>query len=578
MNVIEAQNSVGALSDDELMSEMGSPSGAVPQYLVLTELTKRRDMRGAAKGGPAPTTTVAEEVVNELRASGVPPMEGPQGFAEGGIVGWPRMPTTSDPRRFNKDSYQLPAVGNSFVGNIFSQGIAGTPYGMSYLSHLAAGDIPNRQGYTDFVADRKVEEQGPFFNEYTAADPYAGDGAPSVAPSRFDPANDLGATGIAGVPSPDFDDGYSAAGAGAQFLPDAGLPGMLVAEAGGSKPSAANLGLGSAAPAGALPAGVNASDIYDTAYEDQLKTMNGRTNHLDPVAARLAEMEANAEGRRGSALNMALMQAGLGIASSDSPHLMQAIGEGGLGALDGYRGEMSDIRSGEMQRLGVQATIASGNESRDTANIDAAMRMAESRTGNATRGADQELERYKITEGVRQSDRAAGLDEQRLTTDRERLDVDRERIAAQERISNKPPAEVQTFEAFAEMGEEGQKKYIEFLKAHKPDTDLRMLNTASSAWKGAKATVDSALEDGNITYATPAYRELVVKASGGDEDAVAQLKAYVDGLVRKEFTGTYPQYAALAGAFDQNAAVAANNAGLNITTAPGKGASVRPLR
>jgi hypothetical protein len=75
MNLIEAQRSLQGIPDDALIKEMRQPSGIAPQYLVLSELQRRKQIRSSA--AQAPKSTVRQDIV---------------GFAEGGQVenkpGW----------------------------------------------------------------------------------------------------------------------------------------------------------------------------------------------------------------------------------------------------------------------------------------------------------------------------------------------------------------------------------------------------------------------------------------------------------------------------------------------------------
>lgn len=70
MNVIEVQENLKDFSEEQLISEMQNPSGFAPQFLVLSEIQRRKRMRDSynqAKAAQQPT--VAQEVVN---AAGVP--------------------------------------------------------------------------------------------------------------------------------------------------------------------------------------------------------------------------------------------------------------------------------------------------------------------------------------------------------------------------------------------------------------------------------------------------------------------------------------------------------------------------
>jgi hypothetical protein len=61
----------------------------------------------------------------------------------------------------------------------------------------------------------------------------------------------------------------------------------------------------------------------------------------------IADRQRALEGRRGSNVNEALIQAGLGIMGSKSPRFLQAAGEGGTAGLNAYRQGLKDIREGE---------------------------------------------------------------------------------------------------------------------------------------------------------------------------------------------------------------------------------------
>ncbi len=70
MNMIELQEQLKDFSQQQLVQEMKMPSGNVPQYLVLSEMQRRKRMQAAAAGDQGrPQTTVAEDAV---AAAGVP--------------------------------------------------------------------------------------------------------------------------------------------------------------------------------------------------------------------------------------------------------------------------------------------------------------------------------------------------------------------------------------------------------------------------------------------------------------------------------------------------------------------------
>lgn len=70
MNMIDIQDKLKGLSEQQLVSEMQSPSGSAPQFLVLSEITRRKRMRDSFQNQQAqPTTSIAEEAV---ASAGVP--------------------------------------------------------------------------------------------------------------------------------------------------------------------------------------------------------------------------------------------------------------------------------------------------------------------------------------------------------------------------------------------------------------------------------------------------------------------------------------------------------------------------
>ena len=70
LDVLEVQDQLKNFSQEQLLREMKMPSGSVPQFLVLSELNRRRTMsQDLAKRQSADQPTVKEEVV---ASSGMP--------------------------------------------------------------------------------------------------------------------------------------------------------------------------------------------------------------------------------------------------------------------------------------------------------------------------------------------------------------------------------------------------------------------------------------------------------------------------------------------------------------------------
>ena len=70
MNIIEVQDNLKNFSEDQLVSEMQSPSGMIPQFLVLSELNRRKRVKDDFAARSAENqNTVAQEAI---AAAGMP--------------------------------------------------------------------------------------------------------------------------------------------------------------------------------------------------------------------------------------------------------------------------------------------------------------------------------------------------------------------------------------------------------------------------------------------------------------------------------------------------------------------------
>ena len=79
MNVLQIQDDLKNFSEDQLIKEMQQPSGSAPQFLVLSELNRRKRVKGEFEARQAKNMpTVAEEAIS---AAGVP-QAGMMGMSE----------------------------------------------------------------------------------------------------------------------------------------------------------------------------------------------------------------------------------------------------------------------------------------------------------------------------------------------------------------------------------------------------------------------------------------------------------------------------------------------------------------
>ena len=70
MNLLQVQDDLKNFSQDQLVKEMQQPTGSTPQFLVLSELNRRKRVKGDFEARQAQQQpTVAEEAV---ASAGVP--------------------------------------------------------------------------------------------------------------------------------------------------------------------------------------------------------------------------------------------------------------------------------------------------------------------------------------------------------------------------------------------------------------------------------------------------------------------------------------------------------------------------
>lgn len=354
MNLLQIQDALKGASDQQLVQEMQQPTGMAPQYLVLSELDRRRHMRAQVQG-KTPDTTVADDAVAGISALAPKRMIDPDvedqrrdedevsAFREGGAVhmfdgGEPPLsrgemsrqmfrssvPTSSisraDAAAMERDILlrSNPALANdpSFISNLADQ------YGVS-VSDISPQVPPAR-----FISP--PPERPPFLSAVPA-----GGASVSLPPQATGMTPDYGESNTPPdrVPNPFVAAAPSGGTPNAQAAPGSSQQGSGIdslRRTGGGAPAAP----GGAAAAGGLPS-----------WEDIRNRVAGNTpNELASMAEEIRRGRPNEGERRNEALNMALMEAGLRIAGSQSPHLAQAISEGAVPAMQGYSRAIGDIR------------------------------------------------------------------------------------------------------------------------------------------------------------------------------------------------------------------------------------------
>ena len=205
MNILELQDNLKDLPDSALMREMQMPSGSAPQFLVLSELKRRKRMRDEFKRQEASNMpTVAEEVVTAAgmpqqgimqaaramapntnmaqntgmdTAAPVPATRAPQMMADGGVVkmqtgGITEYPSIN-PLIGNVDLSQIAAMLQSgadkeaLIANYGADAVREAesmllPFMKKSIGQIPLGRYPSTFSRRDI---RKMEDQGIFGNK-----------------------------------------------------------------------------------------------------------------------------------------------------------------------------------------------------------------------------------------------------------------------------------------------------------------------------------------------------------------------------------------------------------------------------
>jgi hypothetical protein len=86
MDLIKAANMVRGMNEQMLMAEMQQPSGHIPQFMIMSEMKRRKDMR-ATMQQPVDTTPVSEEMMLNSGVAATPQMsQGGGGVSADGIA------------------------------------------------------------------------------------------------------------------------------------------------------------------------------------------------------------------------------------------------------------------------------------------------------------------------------------------------------------------------------------------------------------------------------------------------------------------------------------------------------------
>lgn len=457
------------LTDEQLQGQMKAPSGEVPQFLVLSELQRRKAMRAeAADPPPPPTTTVADD----LMASGIAstpemsmggedvPDTGIASFAGGGEV--VRF-STGDAVR-----------GPSWLASAYPGGGGPSPEVIARMKARLRNGLDSVKsaigGVSGYAADRARDVKDAAKNLYelgsTPVDqlefkkPVNDLGKMTTVPGAFTGANryladrlgelNNGAKAVVNKLSPPV---MGMDGIGLPTEWQAPPPDMVEnplnppeesdvtapARSGGGVRSLPVSSQMQPPPAAAMPQVGEAPKMPPmdelpappefTKFDDHLARIQQEFPdvYADMIAKNEARMASAGDAKK-DAVNMALMQAGLGMMASKNRSVLGALGEGGIGALSTFASSMRDAKreQADLQKHAESLRIA--QQAAKQGNYRTAAEMK--------KNADAPLEldwnmRYKNTK--EKNDRA--YDEARIAQQYHREDIRDARAAQREQAA-----------------------------------------------------------------------------------------------------------------------------------------------
>ena len=171
MNIVQLEDDIKSLPDDRLMTEMQAPTGGFPQYLVLSEIKRRKKMRDDYRGRMAahektpPRPTIAEETVQEgissIMPSNMPQGAPPQGMpmAQGMPVNRPASIEGGGLESLMPQGQGMP-MGMAGGGRLPSFGILGALEGGIESDTSMGGMLPALYEYYMKKKEEEEEEEG----------------------------------------------------------------------------------------------------------------------------------------------------------------------------------------------------------------------------------------------------------------------------------------------------------------------------------------------------------------------------------------------------------------------------------
>ncbi len=375
MNLLEVQDDLKNFSQDQLVKEMQQPSGNAPQFLVLSELNRRKRVKGDFEARQAKQQpTVAEEAV---AAAGVP-QQGMMGMSEA----------------MAPQSAVSEGVGTNAPMKMASGGLA--QFGNEIRNSMGQEIDPYLDGVQQ-EAEQKFNID--LDNNMGGISPIMAQPRPAFPmlmnprPGYRGPPPQIGIGGK-GMPRPAvISDMRARVRPSIDFSPAISSERLSNTPFGGQSRGFAEGGVIKAAN-GFAGSGKSSDDIIkqmeekdkavieenddteniskDVENNTPVTTGKGTPNYsilpmlgssgTDTVEQDIINLQKGLEKERALDRNLALAQAGLGIMSSTAPTLAQAIGEGGSKGLEAFRDSNKRYQEGVVDLINARAKISAGRK------------------------------------------------------------------------------------------------------------------------------------------------------------------------------------------------------------------------
>lgn len=399
MNLLETAGMLKDMPDEQLapMAKANDPN--VPQYLVLSELQRRKQMRenpALNPAGGADRTSVADELMSTGIAatpqmSQGAPMPEEQQFYEGGIVGYAgggEVTYLTEDRKEKARRAMEAARANSIHPWLRKQ----VSYGKEKLGDFAdwAGEL--QQPVQDYMGARAEdvktlihgtpEQRAADRAEYDAAEAERrakNAGKPSLIPSAAaaEPMR-IEVNGVGGSEPPKgfyppAEKPAPRRGGGRAHSP---IPGLPMAE---PAPAAAPEDSGIAGALKALQAPKPTRPELASMEDIQADVDKGMPDSYSELLLKNDKRKEGLKGRKNENINMALMQAGLGMMASKNSSFLGSVAEGGTAGLGVYAKGMQDVRGEERdidlhgEKLQIAQDAAKGSRFKEAADIKRSM-------------------------------------------------------------------------------------------------------------------------------------------------------------------------------------------------------------